>query len=173
MLSKYFAEAAPDSAVLGREYTNRRAGDLVLLDFIGVGTDGLEIEEDIPLGQHWPVLRIEHIKIVYPLISQVPAEKHNELVWQYAQNWPRRMTTMCRDSPCTSIRHPRSVGIRAVPKRRVYWSMSSGMPRTWSGSSTPSRRSWMNPSDDTISDAARGSCVPREGVGSSLVLSKS
>jgi len=31
----------------------------------------------------------------------------------------------------------------------------------------------MKPSDDTIRDAARGSCVPREGVGSSLVPGES
>jgi len=74
---EYFAEAAPDFAVLGREHTNRGAGDLVLLDFIGVGTDGLEIEEDIPLGQHRPVLRVEHVKIVYLLIGQVSTEKHD------------------------------------------------------------------------------------------------
>ena len=61
-----------------------------------------------------------------------------------------------------------SVGIRAVPKRRVYWSMSSGVPRTESGSRMPARRSWMKPREERISDAARGSWEPRSGVGSFL-----
>ena len=47
---EHFAEAAPNFAVLGREHTNRGAGDLMLWDLIRVGTDGLEIEENIPLG---------------------------------------------------------------------------------------------------------------------------
>jgi hypothetical protein len=75
---EHFAEAAPDFAVLGREHTNGGAGDLVLLDFIRVGTDGLEVEEDIPLGQHRPILRVEHVKIVYLPIGQVPTGKCNE-----------------------------------------------------------------------------------------------
>lgn len=61
-----------------------------------------------------------------------------------------------------------SVGIRAVPKSLVYWSISSGVPRTESASRMPARRSCMNPSDDTIKEAARGSCWPRSGVGSFL-----
>lgn len=61
------------------------------------------------------------------------------------------------------------MGIRAVPNRRVYWSMSNGVPRTVSGTSRPALRSCMKPSDETISDAARGSCVPRSGDGSSLL----
>ena len=76
MRGEYFAKAAPDFAVLGGEHTNRRAGDLVLLDFVRVGTDGLEVEKDIPLGQHWSVLRVEHVKIVYLLIGQVPTENN-------------------------------------------------------------------------------------------------
>jgi hypothetical protein len=67
-----------DFAVLGREHANRGAGDLVLLDFICIGTDGLEIEEDLPLGQHWSVLRVEHVKIVYVPIGQVSTEERNK-----------------------------------------------------------------------------------------------
>ena len=76
MHGEYFTEAAPDFAGLGCEHTNRRAGDFVLLDFVRVSTDGLEIEKDIPLGQHWSVLRVEHVKIVYLLISQVLTENN-------------------------------------------------------------------------------------------------
>jgi hypothetical protein len=50
--------------------------------------------------------------------------------------------------------------------------MSSGMPRILSGSSIPARRSWTKPSDETIRDAARGSCWPRSGVGSFLNIAK-
>jgi hypothetical protein len=42
----------------------------VLLDFIRIRTDGLKIEEDLPLGQHWPVLRVEDVKIVYVSINR-------------------------------------------------------------------------------------------------------
>lgn len=49
-----------------------------------------------------------------------------------------------------------SVGMRAVPNNLVYWSMSSGIPRMVSGSSIPARRSWMNPNEETMRDAARG-----------------
>ena len=73
-----------------------------------------------------------------------------------------------RGGASTRRRSRTSVGTRAVPKRRVYWSMSSGTPRMLSGSSMPARRSWMKPSEETTSDAARGSCCPRSGVGSFL-----
>ena len=61
-----------------------------------------------------------------------------------------------------------SVGILDVPNNREYWSMSSGIPRTVSGSRRPARKSWMNPREDTIREAARGSWVPRSGVKSFL-----
>ena len=50
--------------------------------------------------------------------------------------------------------------------------MSSGVPRILSGSSIPARRSWTKPRDETIRDAARGSCWPRSGVGSFLNIEK-
>jgi hypothetical protein len=75
MGGEHFAKAAPDFTVLGREHANRRASDVVLLDLVSVGTDRLEVEEDLALGQHRPVLRVEHIKIVWTpidyLIGQV------------------------------------------------------------------------------------------------------
>lgn len=46
----------------------------MLLNFVCIGADGLEVEKDISLGQHWPVLRVEHVKIVYLLIGQVSTE---------------------------------------------------------------------------------------------------
>ena len=61
-----------------------------------------------------------------------------------------------------------SVGMRATPNKRVYWSISSGIPRTESGSRRPARKSWMNPRDAVTRAAARGSWAPRSGVGSFL-----
>jgi len=76
--SEQFAEGAPDFAVLGREQANGGSGDLLLLNIVCIGTDSLEVEEDLPLVQHRPVLRIKHVKIVYMPIGQVSTEKHNK-----------------------------------------------------------------------------------------------
>ena len=81
---EHFAEAAPDFAVFGGEYTNGGAGDLVLEDFVRIRADGLEIEEDLPLGQHWPVLGVEHVKVVCTPIGP-------------SVNWARRRRTIGKE----------------------------------------------------------------------------
>ena len=78
MRSEPFAEAVPDFAILGREHANRGAGNVVLLDFICISTDGFEIEEDLPLSQDRSVPRVKHVKIVYVPISQVSTEEEEE-----------------------------------------------------------------------------------------------
>ena len=66
---------------------------------------------------------------------------------------------MCLDTGAVTILQPRfeileasakpremggrstSLGMRATPNNRVYWSISSGTPRTESGSRRPARKS--------------------------------
>ena len=78
----------------------RRLGGLCL---IGVVDDGLKVADDLALGEKRLVVHVEDGEPVYEMISEAGMGRESICV----QNWPRRTTTMCRDSELTCILQPR------------------------------------------------------------------
>jgi len=168
ILLKHLPQSGPYFAILCWKNTNCLTSNLWAIKSVGIGNNSLKVAQDFALGKEREAIVVWDIKPIWVTLSTQLCIKE---CLSDPQNWPRRRMTMCLESEYTFILQPLSVGIRAAPKSRVYWSISSGMPRAVSGSRLPVWRSWMKPRDETMSDAARGSWEPRSGAGSFLIRS--